>query len=73
MFQGIIIFVRDLCHHCAWSNWDLDTPMYFLQSTKEEQLHLQICLLIVPNPVEVRNKGILFTISQFLTRCFLIH
>ncbi|KAK2538627.1 hypothetical protein Q9966_005312 [Columba livia] len=26
--------------------------MYFLQSTKEEQLHLQIRLLIVPNPAE---------------------
>lgn len=36
--------------------------MYFLQSTKEEQLPLQICLLIVPNPVEVRNKSMLFLI-----------
>lgn len=36
--------------------------MYFLQSTKEEQLHLQIRLLIVPNPAEVRNKSILFSI-----------
>lgn len=56
VFQGIIIFVRNFCYHYIWTNWDLDTPMYFLQSTKEEQLHLQICLLIVRNPAEVRNK-----------------
>lgn len=62
MFQGIIIFVRNLCYHYIWSNWDLDTPMHFLQSTKEEQLHLQIRLLIVPNPLEVRNKDIFFSI-----------
>lgn len=62
MFQGIIIFIRIFCYHYTWSNWDLDTPMYFLQSTKEEQLPLQICLLIVPNPVEVRNKSMLFLI-----------
>lgn len=64
MFQGIIIFVRNFCYHYTLSNWDLDTPMYFLQSTKEEQLHLQKRLLIVPNPVEVRNKSILFSIRM---------
>lgn len=62
MFQGRITFVRKFCYHYTWSIWDLDTPMYFLQSTKEEQLHLQIRLLIVPNPAEVRNKSILFSI-----------
>lgn len=56
MFQDLIIFVRIFCYYYTWCNWDLDTPMYFLRSTKEEQLPLQIRLLIVPNPVEVRNK-----------------